>query len=135
MSWFSQVQTIYFKQDQEETDATHAIPEINESTDDSDSDEWYDKQCQKHGPPAKVNVGDFVTYQYEGELFPGQVTKVYSQGVRVKSFKKCAGRWTWSKQIDEIDYLPPGYKKKFSFLSLLITMEPSELKNSELKQS
>ena len=42
------------------TDATHEMPEINESTDESDSDEWYDKQCQKHRPPAKVNVGDFV---------------------------------------------------------------------------
>ena len=78
------------KQDQEETDATHEMPEINESTDESDSDEWYDKQCQKHGPPAKVDVGDFVICQYEGELFPGQVTKVYLQGARVKSFEKLA---------------------------------------------
>ena len=56
--------------------------------------------------PAKV---------YGGELFPGQVKKVYSQGARVKSFEKCAGGRRWRKQIDNINSLPQDIKKKIQF--------------------
>ena len=46
------------KQDQEENDATHKMPENNESTNESDSDKWYDKQCQKHGHQQKSMEGN-----------------------------------------------------------------------------
>ncbi len=99
---------------QEETDADE-MSEISDETDESELEEWYENTCRKHAPPAAVGIGDFVICQYEGELFPGQVTKVYSKGARVKAFEKCAGGWRWPKHPDEIDYLPQDIIKKIPF--------------------
>ena len=86
-------------------------------SDSSDVDEWYDKECDKRVPQAtnNIDVEDFVICQYEGELFPGQVTKVYSQGARVKVLVKCAGGWRWPKQVDEIDYLAQDIVQKIKY--------------------
>ena len=85
--------------------------------DGSDLDEWYDKECEKHAPQVsnEINEEDFVICRYEGELFPGQVTKVYSMGARVKAMEKCAGGWRWPKQVDEIDYLAQDIVQKIEF--------------------
>lgn len=86
-------------------------------SDGSDLDEWYDKECEKSAPQAtnEIDEEDFVICRYEGELFPGQVTKVYSQGARVKALEKCAGGWRWPKQVDEIDYLAQDIVQKIEF--------------------
>ena len=85
--------------------------------DGSDLDEWYDKECGKHAPQVcnEINEEDFVICRYEVELFPGQVTKVYSQGARVKAVETCAGGWRWPKQVDEIDYLAQDIVQKIEF--------------------
>ena len=59
---------------QGESETDDEVSETREETDES----------EKHAPPATVNIteGDFVMCEYEGELFPGQVTKVYSEGAR-----------------------------------------------------
>ena len=100
---------------QGETDPDDEISEISDETDDSELEEWYESACKKHAPPAAVDIGDFVICQYEGELFPGQVTKVYSEGARIKVFQKCAGGWRWPTKPDEIDYLPQDIIQKIPF--------------------
>lgn len=99
----------------EETSFESLDLEVESSASESDTDEWYDEQCEKLAPPAKVNLGDFVICQYEGELFPGQVTKVHSEGARVKVLQKCAGGWRWPVHEDEIDYLPKDILRKITF--------------------
>ena len=98
----------------EESKPDDEVSETREETDESELEEWYEDACKKHAPPATVDIteGDFVICQYEGELFPGQVTKVYSEGARVKAFQKCAGGWRWPRKPDEIDYLPQDIIQK-----------------------
>ena len=43
------------------------------------------------------------------------MTKVYSQGARVKAFEKCGCGWRWPKQVDEYDYLPQDIVQKIEF--------------------
>ena len=60
--------------------------------DGSDIDEWYDKECEKLRPQVtnETDEEDLVICGYEGELFPSQVTKVYSQGF----FRVFSGCWS-----------------------------------------
>ena len=53
---------------------------------------------------VSYNVGIYVLVRYEGELWPGQITKVEQDRVRVKCFQKAAAQgsiWRWPDKPDE----------------------------------
>ena len=53
---------------------------------------------------VSYNIGIYVLVRYEGELWPGQITKVEQDRVRVKFFQKAAAQgstWRWPDKPDE----------------------------------
>ena len=57
--------------------------------------------------PEEFRKDMYVIVEYEGELFPGKITKLVENGVKVSCMKKClsaGSTWIWPKQIDEEDY-------------------------------
>ena len=55
-------------------------------------------------PQHIYKIGTYVLVRYEGELWPGQITKVEQDRVRVKCFQKAAAQgsiWRWPDKPDE----------------------------------
>ena len=53
---------------------------------------------------VSYNIRMYVLVRYEGELWPGQITKVEQDRVRVKCFQKAAAQgsiWRWPDKPDE----------------------------------
>ena len=53
---------------------------------------------------VSYNIRTYVLVQYEGELWPGQITKVEQDRVRVKFFQKATAQgsiWRWPDKPDE----------------------------------
>ena len=53
---------------------------------------------------VSYNMWMYVLFRYEGELWPGQITKVEQDRVRVKCFQKAAAQgsiWRWPDKPDE----------------------------------
>ena len=53
---------------------------------------------------VSYNIGIYVLVRYEGELWPGQITKVEQDRVRVKFFQKATAQgsiWRWPDKPDE----------------------------------
>ena len=53
---------------------------------------------------VSYNIGIYVLVRYEGELWPGQITKVEQDRVRVKCFQKAAAQgsiWRWPDKPGE----------------------------------
>ena len=65
---------------------------LSNSANDSELNEWYDKECQKFAP-NQMKEGDYIICRYEGELFPGVMTVAIpgGNGATVKAMQKC--RW------------------------------------------
>ena len=56
---------------------------------------------------VSYDIGMYVLVRYEGELWPGQITKVEQDRVRVKCFQKAATQgsiWRWPDKPDERFY-------------------------------
>ena len=89
---------------------------LSNSANDSELNDWYDKECQKLAP-QQVSEGDYVICKYEGELFPGIVTVAIPDvnGATVKAMQKCAGGWKWPEKDDKIDYLEKDIIQKIDF--------------------
>ena len=63
-------------------------------------------QCQVAMLPQQLSykIGMYVLVRYEGELWPGQITKVEQDRVRVKCFQKAAAQgsiWRWPDKPDK----------------------------------
>ena len=63
-------------------------------------------QYQVAMPPQHISykIGTYILVRYEGELWPGQITKVEQDRVRVKCFQKAAAQgsiWRWPDKPDE----------------------------------
>ncbi|CAH2016663.1 unnamed protein product [Acanthoscelides obtectus] len=54
--------------------------------------------------PLVKAVGQYVVFTYEGEIFPGKITKICEQGPYVSSMKKSLKSWKWPELPDEIQY-------------------------------
>lgn len=63
-------------------------------------------------------------YEYEGELFPGQVASCKENGCVIKAMEKSGVNWKWPKQIDEMFYLHADIKQKIN--------QPQEMKRGIL---
>ena len=53
---------------------------------------------------VSYKIGTYVLVRYEGELWPGQITKVEQDRVRVKFFQKATAQgsiWRWPDKPDE----------------------------------
>lgn len=46
----------------------------------------------------------YVVFMYEGEMFPGKISKIYKKGPYLSSMKKSLKSWAWPKLVDEIQY-------------------------------
>ena len=61
------------------------------------------------------NIGMYVFVRYEGELWPGQITKIEQDRVRVRCFQKAAAQesiWRWPEKPDEGFYQIEGVKRE-----------------------
>lgn len=73
----------------------------------SDHDEDSSSESQMEGGDIDVGQlksGDFVIFNYEGELFPGQVSEVKEDGCNIKSLVKSGVDWKWPKRDDLMFY-------------------------------
>ena len=78
--------------------------DLNQPT---DHDEDSSSESQKEGGDIDVSQlksGDFVIFNYEGELFPGQVSEVKEDGCNIKSLVKSGVDWKWPKHEDLMFY-------------------------------
>ena len=51
-----------------------------------------------------LKVGNYVVVVYEGEFFPGKITRKKSNGAEVKCMQKCEKFWKWPTRKDEMFY-------------------------------
>ena len=61
-----------------------------------------------------MQVDDFVIFEYEGELFPGQVVRAKYNGYEIKSMEKSGFNWKWPKIEDKMFYWRKDIKEKIS---------------------
>lgn len=64
--------------------------------------ETFNKNC--NFKPVVKAVRQYVVFTYEGEMFPGKITKITKEGPYISSMKKSLKSWTWPKPVDEIQY-------------------------------
>ena len=64
--------------------------------------------------PRKYDVGDYVIFEYERELFPGEVTYVEEGGCNIKSMAKSGVNWKWPAVEDEMFYENGEIKQKIN---------------------
>ena len=61
------------------------------------------------------NIGMYILVRYRGELWPGQITKIEQDRVRVRCFQKAAAQesiWRWPEKPDEGFYQIEGVKRE-----------------------
>lgn len=65
-------------------------------------------------PKYDMNLieGDFVLFEYEGEIFPGQVALVKDTGCEIRAMKKSGLNWKWPKEENKLFYLNKDIKEK-----------------------
>ena len=83
---------------------------------------------------VSYNIGIYVLVRYEGELWPGQITKVEQDRVRVKCFQKAAAQgsiWRWPDKPDEGFYQNGDVEREIE-TALDIGRSSSSLKSSNL---
>ena len=59
-------------------------------------------------------TGDYVTFTYEGEVFPGQIVDVQHEGCVIKSMVKSGFHWKWPKDEDVLLYPFDDVKSKIA---------------------
>ena len=64
--------------------------------------------------PRKYDVRDYAIFEYEGELFPGEVTHVEEGGCNIKSMTKSGVNWKWPTVEDEMFYENEEIKQKIN---------------------
>ena len=68
---------------------------------------------------VSCKIRTFVLVRYEGELWPGQITKVEQDRVRVKCFQKATAQgsiWRWPDKPDERFYLIGDVKQEIEVI-------------------
>ncbi|XP_047027499.1 MFS-type transporter clz9-like [Helicoverpa zea] len=60
-------------------------------------------KTKKFKPLIKAE-GEYVAFTYEGEVFPGIITKINDKGPYISSMKRSLKYWKWPKPKDEIQY-------------------------------
>lgn len=55
-------------------------------------------------PDVVREVGKFVLFLYDGEIYPGQITGFNNQEVTIKSMQKSLKSWKWPERTDELNY-------------------------------
>ena len=113
----------------------HPSPAVDYSSEDSESDDQ-NIPCHSRGDgeadttlqsmavpetnarnkikPRKYDVGDYVIFEYERELFPGEVTYVEEGGCNIKSMAKSGVNWKWPAVEDEMFYENGEIKQKIN---------------------
>ena len=61
-----------------------------------------------------IQTDDFVIVDFEGKLFPGQVTAVSEREAKVSVLHKSGFNWKWPKCVDEISYEMTEIKQKIA---------------------
>ena len=67
--------------------------------------------------PRKENIftkDDFVLFEYEEEIFPGQVDLVKDTGCEIRSLKKSGLNWKWPQEEIKRFYLNKDIKEKIN---------------------
>ena len=80
------------------------------------------------------NTGMYVLVRYEGELWPGQITKIEQDRVRVRFSQNAAAQgsiWRWSDKPDEGFYQIRDVKREIE-TPLDIGSSSSSLRSSNL---
>ncbi|CAH2103358.1 unnamed protein product [Euphydryas editha] len=54
--------------------------------------------------PLVKKGGQYVVFKYEGELFPGVITKMNKKGAVISSMKRSLKNWKWPQPKDELFY-------------------------------
>ncbi|XP_047989213.1 uncharacterized protein LOC125228613 [Leguminivora glycinivorella] len=49
-------------------------------------------------------VGQYVVFMFEGEIFPGVITKISGKGPTISAMQRSLKNWKWPKPKDEIMY-------------------------------
>ena len=74
--------------------------------DDLSDDESIDKftHINDNNDQTGVAVGDWVVVQYDGEPFPGEITKCNGNVIQVNVMHRAGTQWKWPSSPDQIDY-------------------------------
>ena len=83
---------------------------------------------------VSYKIRTYVLVRYEGELWPGQITKVEQDRVRVKCFQKAAAQgpvWRWPDKPDEGFYQIRDVEREIQ-TPLDIRSSSSSLRSSKL---
>lgn len=83
-----------------------------QESDDSPWDEHLSNDEDEHSPQKEVLVakqveklvGQYVVVQFEGNYFPGQITKVLKSGATINVMASAGKQWKWPDKKDEIFY-------------------------------
>ena len=68
----------------------------------SNREEDSKKSSSNNWTPVRREENEFVVFTYEGELFPGQITKVKKNGAIIKSMVKTGKAWKWPDGCEDI---------------------------------
>ena len=74
----------------------------------------YVEDFEKGDVVAVYGTGDYVTFVYEGEVFPGQITDVQQEGFVIKSMVKSGFHWKRPKDEDILLYPFGDVKSKIA---------------------
>lgn len=106
---------------------------IRESTDDSDdSDEEPLIEIKRRKVTAELNVGDYVLFTYDGEMFPGVITEKDEKWCQIKAMVRSGWNWKWPKDNDVLWYPAEEVSQKIEKPKELNrgTLEVKELKRN-----
>lgn len=59
---------------------------------------------RRHWTTPRKICGEFVVFSYEGEIFPGQILKVETNGAQIKAMQRSKKSWKWPAKEDILFY-------------------------------